>query len=107
MSIARFCVRNDISEPYFFKLKANGLGPNTMRLGARTLITAEAERRWRQARERKPVSVEAIDKVRREARKDAATAAIPVKEEPGDPITESEAGLRVSAHCQANGERDA
>jgi hypothetical protein len=66
MSIARFCRRNDISEPMYFKLAANGLGPKTTQLGGRTLITAEAERRWRQARERKPVSVEALDKKRRE-----------------------------------------
>jgi hypothetical protein len=66
MSIARFCVRNDISEPMFFKLKANGLGPKTMELGGRTLITTEAESRWRKARERKPVSVEALDQVRRD-----------------------------------------
>jgi hypothetical protein len=66
MSIARFCVRNDISQPMYFKLQTNGLGPKTTQLGARTLITIEAERRWRQARERKPVSVEALDKARRE-----------------------------------------
>jgi hypothetical protein len=69
MSIARFCRRNDISEPMYFKLQANGLGPKTLELGGRTLITVEAERRWRQARERKPVSVEALDKARRDARK--------------------------------------
>jgi hypothetical protein len=74
MSIARFCLRNDISEPMYFKLRANGLGPKTTQLGARTLITVEAERRWRQARERKPVSVEALDKTRRERKTAAATS---------------------------------
>src|SRR6516162_10192026 len=29
MSITRFCRRNDISEPMYFKLQANGLGPKT------------------------------------------------------------------------------
>jgi hypothetical protein len=66
MSIARFCQRNDISEALYYKLQVNGLGPKTMRLGKRTLITTEAESRWRKERERKPVSVEALDKVRRD-----------------------------------------
>jgi hypothetical protein len=76
MSIARFCVRNDISEPMYFKLQANGLGPKTTQLGARTLITIESEKRWRLARERKAVSVEALDKKRRE-RKRVRTAIAP------------------------------
>jgi hypothetical protein len=74
MSIARFCRRNDLSEPMYFKLQANGLGPKTIRLGARTLITVEAERRWRQARERKAVNVEALDKKRRERGRKIAAA---------------------------------
>jgi hypothetical protein len=65
MSIARFCVRNDISEPMFFKMQKNGVGPRVTELGARKLITIEAERAWRRARERKPVNVEALDKARR------------------------------------------
>jgi hypothetical protein len=69
MSIARFCRRNEISEPMYYKLQSNGIGPKTIRLGKRTLITVEAERRWRQARERKPVSVEALDKARRQRKK--------------------------------------
>jgi hypothetical protein len=66
MSIARFCQRNDISAPMFYKLKANRLGPKTINLGARTLITIESERRWRQARERRAVNVEALDRPRRD-----------------------------------------
>jgi hypothetical protein len=66
MSIARFCSRNDISEALYYKLQVNGLGPKTIRLGKRTLITVEAERAWRKARERKAVSVEALDKQRRD-----------------------------------------
>jgi hypothetical protein len=65
MSISRFCRRNSISEPFFFKLKANGLGPRTMNVGKRTLITNEAEADWRKERERQPVSVEALDRARK------------------------------------------
>jgi hypothetical protein len=66
MSIARFCVRNEISEPMFHKLRANGLGPDVMDLGGRSLITIEAERRWRLERERNPVRVDPLDRERRE-----------------------------------------
>jgi hypothetical protein len=50
-SIASFCQRHGISESFFHKLKAKGLGPVTMRVGARTLISAEAAARWRRERE--------------------------------------------------------
>jgi hypothetical protein len=68
MSIRRFCLRNDISESMYFKLQANGLGPRTMELGARTLIAIEAEADWRRERERNPVNVEAADAARRRAK---------------------------------------
>jgi hypothetical protein len=55
----------------YFKLQANLLGPKTMRLGSRVLITIEAERRWRQARERTPVSVETLDRKRRKRERQA------------------------------------
>jgi hypothetical protein len=66
MSIAEFCWQHSLSEPYYSKLQKNGLGPKTIKLGARILITQEAAARWRRLRERKPVSVEALDKARRE-----------------------------------------
>jgi len=50
-SIASFCQRHGISESFFHKLKAKGVGPVTMRVGARTLISAEAAARWRRERE--------------------------------------------------------
>jgi len=51
LSIAKFCARHGISESFFHKLQAKGLGPVTMRVGARTLISAEAAAAWRRARE--------------------------------------------------------
>jgi hypothetical protein len=46
-SIPEFCRRHQISESYYHKLKNQGLGPTTMRLGRRILISREAAARWR------------------------------------------------------------
>lgn len=50
-SIASFCQRHGISESFFHKLRAKGLGPVTMKVGTRTLISVEAAAAWRRARE--------------------------------------------------------
>jgi len=50
-SIAAFCQRHGISESFFHKLRAKGLGPVTMKVGTRTLISVEAAAAWRRARE--------------------------------------------------------
>jgi hypothetical protein len=50
-SIASFCKRHGISESFFHKLRVKGLGPVTMKVGSRTLISAEAAAEWRRARE--------------------------------------------------------
>ena len=57
-SVASFCVAHGISESFFYKLKAQGLGPDEMRLGSRILITHEAAARWRTAREAATVAAE-------------------------------------------------
>jgi len=51
-SIEGFCRRHSISPSFFFKLKARGEAPDTIAVGKRRLITREAARRWRRARER-------------------------------------------------------
>jgi len=51
-SVASFCQAHGISESFFYQLKAEGLGPDVLRLGARVFITHEAAARWRAARER-------------------------------------------------------
>jgi hypothetical protein len=53
MSIAEFCRRHDLSQPFYFKLQKQGRGPKTIKLGARTLITVEAASKWRRAQERR------------------------------------------------------
>lgn len=46
-SIPAFCRRHQISESYYFKLKNQGLGPATMQIGRRVLISREAAKHWR------------------------------------------------------------
>ena len=50
-SIKGFCRRHNISEAFFHKLRALGLGPVTMRVGARVLISKESAADWRRQRE--------------------------------------------------------
>ena len=50
-SIPSFCKAHGISESFFYQLKAEGLGPDVLRLGARVFITHEAAARWRMIRE--------------------------------------------------------
>jgi hypothetical protein len=50
-SIAKFCERHGISQSFFHKLRSQGLGPAVMRVGSRTLISAESAAEWRRQRE--------------------------------------------------------
>ena len=50
-SIPTFCHRHGISQAFFFKLQAAGLGPRVMRLGSRVLISKESAAAWRRERE--------------------------------------------------------
>ena len=51
-SVAEFCKAFGLSVPMFYKLRAKGEAPDVMKVGTRTLISAQAATRWRQARER-------------------------------------------------------
>jgi hypothetical protein len=46
-SIEEFCRRHGISIPFYYKLRAQGLGPREMEKGARVLITKESAADWR------------------------------------------------------------
>ena len=46
-SIAEFCRRHGISRAHFYNLSKNGGAPAVMRVGRRTLISAEAAAAWR------------------------------------------------------------
>jgi hypothetical protein len=51
MSIREFCAQHGISEDMFFKMRRQGWGPRTMKVGSRTLISHEAAAEWRRERE--------------------------------------------------------
>lgn len=50
LSIERFCQQHSISLSFYFKLAAAGLGPKTIAIGSRRLITREAASEWRSQR---------------------------------------------------------
>ena len=50
-SIPEFCCRHGISRAHFYNLSKSGQGPALMRVGRRTLISAEAAAEWRRRME--------------------------------------------------------
>ena len=50
-SIRQFCQAHSISVDTYFRLQRAGLGPVTMKVGGRTLISVEAAAAWRRERE--------------------------------------------------------
>jgi hypothetical protein len=50
-SIKQFCALHGISIDTYFRMQRQGLGPVVMKVGQRTLISAEAAAAWRRARE--------------------------------------------------------
>ncbi|WP_316178265.1 MULTISPECIES: transcriptional regulator [unclassified Bradyrhizobium] len=46
ISINEFCVNHGISRTLYFKLQEQGMGPRTMKLGKRVLITEQAVADW-------------------------------------------------------------
>lgn len=51
LTFGEFCERNRICRSHLYHLISRGEGPRFMRLGARVLITREAEADWRRERE--------------------------------------------------------
>jgi hypothetical protein len=49
-SVAEFCEAHNISIGHFYALRKKGLGPRVMKVGLRTLISAEEAARWRAER---------------------------------------------------------
>ncbi len=50
-SIQEFCQANGISQSFFYKLRKQGKAPKIMRVGRRTLISADAAQEWRKEME--------------------------------------------------------
>jgi hypothetical protein len=51
-SVSAFCARHSISRDKIYELWREGLGPETVRVGNRQLVTKESAARWRKALER-------------------------------------------------------
>jgi hypothetical protein len=69
-TIPSFCTSNAISESTYYKLKRQGRGPREIEIDGRVLITEEAERDWRLARE-----AETVEQRRREREAASTTTA--------------------------------
>jgi hypothetical protein len=50
-SIGEFCQAHGISIDTYFRMRRAGFGPVTMKVGGRTLISAESAAAWRRERE--------------------------------------------------------
>jgi hypothetical protein len=50
-TVAEFCQAHRISESFYYKLKARGLGPVETKLLSKTIITNENAKAWRTRRE--------------------------------------------------------
>jgi hypothetical protein len=50
-TIEEFCRRHGIGKQFYYYLRREGIGPQTLKLGGKVLITKEAAARWRAERE--------------------------------------------------------
>jgi hypothetical protein len=67
-SIPQFCAAHGaMSEAFYHKLQTLGLGPKTMRVGGRTMISIEAAAQWRRDCEERERAL-TIDRAEREHR---------------------------------------
>lgn len=55
-TIGQWCALRSISRPFYYKLKAKGLGPREMRVLGKILITDDADAEWQQARQAESVA---------------------------------------------------
>jgi predicted DNA-binding transcriptional regulator AlpA len=61
LTVRQFCQTHQLSESMFYKLKAQGRGPQEMAYGRRRAISLEAAARWRAAREAEATATEAAE----------------------------------------------
>jgi hypothetical protein len=74
-TIPSFCESNAISESLYFELKRKGKGPREIELENRIIITEDAERDWRRAREAETAERRQRVRDRIERKVDSTTAA--------------------------------
>ena len=55
-TIPEFCAQHRISRSHFYNLKRRDLGPRTLRLGGKQVITTEAAAEWRERMAQLPES---------------------------------------------------
>ena len=51
LTLDQFCRQHNISRPFYYKLKAQGLGLHDFKLGSKTMISRDAAAAWRRERE--------------------------------------------------------
>jgi hypothetical protein len=69
-TILEFCERNRLSLTSYYELRTRGQGPREMRVLSKVLITPEAERDWRLARETpSPSDIATIERLQSRSRK--------------------------------------
>ena len=49
LTVDEFCTAHAITRGFFYKLRAQGQGPDTIKLGRKTLVTEEAASAWLKA----------------------------------------------------------
>jgi hypothetical protein len=59
LTILEFCAAFRISEDFYYKLRRQGQGPRTMKIGARTMISIQAANEWLLEREAEAAKIEA------------------------------------------------
>ena len=59
-SIKEFCELHAISRSFFYVLREKGEGPRLMKVGRRTLISAEAAAEWRKNMEHVAIAKQSI-----------------------------------------------
>ena len=61
-TVAEFCfAHGDISRSFFYKLVNQGIGPRLLKVGKRTLITAESAAEWRVEMEKRTFNNEIVE----------------------------------------------
>ena len=60
-SIPTFCVDNNISQSFFYKLQAQGKAPKVIKIGTRSIITPEARQAWRDSLNKQSIVRAAFD----------------------------------------------
>jgi hypothetical protein len=61
LTINEFCAAEKICRATFYNLQREGLGPDTIMVGSRQRITAEARRLWHRKRRRQKLKPEAAE----------------------------------------------